>query len=145
MEEKKRPVIAMASVGKCLSLVQSVHLIATLLFIKPPSPVGAQRKTPAQGRRGEEDGTGTPAGDAPDFHPDPASRSALPKGRAFSCPKDGAQAPPAEGKPTGEQQGTCLGLGEPYVGKEATAACRDSRDADAEGGCPCREPWLPLW
>lgn len=68
-----------------------------------------------------------------------------PKAGLSPAPKMGLRPPPpAEGEPTGEQQGTWLGLGEPYVGKEATAACRDSRDADAEGGCPCRESCLPF-
>lgn len=62
-----------------------------------------------------------------------------PKAGLSPAPKMGLSPPLAEGEPTGEQQGTSLGLGEPCVGKEATAVCRDSRDADAEGGCPCRE------
>jgi len=45
----------------------------------------------------------------------------------------------------GERQGPWLGLGEPYVEKEAIAVHRDSSDGDGEGGRPRSELCLPVW
>ncbi|OPJ66794.1 hypothetical protein AV530_016778 [Patagioenas fasciata monilis] len=146
---------AMASVRKCLFPVQSVHLIATLPYPKLPLRVAALHETQFEVKEDElrkkvalmevprQDSTcssltGAPEGNVPNFHPDLASTAAIPKPRTFSCPRVGLDAL-AEGESMGEPQDSWLGLGEPDLGKEATTVCRDSSDADGEGGCPCTE------
>lgn len=83
--------------------------------------------------------TGAPEGDAPNFHPDLALTAALPKARAFSCPREWAWMPLQKEKAWGSHRAAGWGFGEPDLGKEATTVCRDSSDAGREGGCPCRE------
>lgn len=101
---------ATASVRKCLLPVLSVHLIATLLYPKLPLYVVALHETQLKVREYElrkkaalmevpgQDSTcssltGAPEGNAPYFHPDLASTAAIPKARAFSCPREWAWMP----------------------------------------------------